>query len=346
MGNFEIFKLLDNIKQEDKEGPTFNKHSRVLIIDGLNLFLRNFATINLVNETGVHIGGLGGFLRSLGSLINQIKPTSAYIVFDGVGASTNRKNLLPEYKSNRHINRVTNWDTFDDLEEENESKVDQISRLIHYLKCLPVDIISIDKVEADDIIAYISGHLSETHDSKVYIVSADKDFIQLVNKNIIVYRPIEKVFYTPETVIEKFNIPAENFIIYKTLLGDASDVITGIKGLGEKKLIKLFPELYERVVTLEEIFEISEKKYKEHVIYSRIVFERNNLEKNYTLMNLKNPLLDDQEKEMLVEMTDSETRALNPKDFLRFYNEDGLGRIIKNVEFWIRDTFKVLNSFK
>jgi len=63
-------------------------------------------------------------------------------------------------------------------------------------------------------------------------------------------------------------------------------------------------------------------------------------------MNLKNPLLDDQEKEFLTELTKSETQVLNSKDFLSFYNEDGLGRIIKNVDFWIRDTFKVLNSFK
>ena len=346
MANLEIFKLLDGIQQEEKEGPTFDKHSRVLLIDGLNLFLRNFAVMGIVNESGVHVGGLGGFLRSLGSLINQIKPTSAYIVFDGIGSSTNRKNLLPEYKSNRNITRITNWDAFDNLEEENDSKIDQISRLIHYLKCLPVNIVSLDKVEADDIIAFLSGYLSESHDSKVYIVSADKDFIQLVNENVIVYRPIEKEFYTPDVVKDKFQLPAENFIIYKTLLGDASDVVTGIKGLGEKKLIKLFPELYERTVTLEEIFEISERKYKEHIIYSRIVFERDNLEKNYTIMNLKNPLLDDQEKEFLTELTKSETQVLNSKDFLSFYNEDGLGRIIKNVDFWIRDTFKVLNSFK
>jgi hypothetical protein len=63
-------------------------------------------------------------------------------------------------------------------------------------------------------------------------------------------------------------------------------------------------------------------------------------------MNLKNPLLDDQEKEFLTELTKSETQVLNSKDFLSFYNEDGLGRIIKNVDFWIRDTFKILNSFK
>jgi hypothetical protein len=79
MNHNEILRLLDNIQKDDtpKKG-TFNKHDNVLIIDGLNMFLRNFAVLNYVNQDGVHIGGLGGFLRSLGSLINNVKPTSIY----------------------------------------------------------------------------------------------------------------------------------------------------------------------------------------------------------------------------------------------------------------------------
>lgn len=107
MNTDELFKLLDNVNQEDKDEPTSNKHSRVVLVDGLNLFLRNFAVLNYINSDGVHIGGLGGFLRSLGFLINNIQPTSVYLVFDGIGSSNNRKNLLPEYKSGRHQTRVT-----------------------------------------------------------------------------------------------------------------------------------------------------------------------------------------------------------------------------------------------
>jgi 5'-3' exonuclease len=79
----ELLKILDNVSEEEKTS-TFTKESRILIIDGLNLFFRNFAVINLVNESGVHIGGLSGFLRSLGFLIKNIKPTSVYVVFEGV----------------------------------------------------------------------------------------------------------------------------------------------------------------------------------------------------------------------------------------------------------------------
>jgi len=190
----KFFKLLDGITQDSKE-PTFKVHDRVMIIDGLNLFLRNFSMVNFVNEEGVHVGGLGGFLKSLGSLIYTIKPTSVYITFDGKGSSTNRKNLIPEYKSGRNLTRLTNWDIFNNIEEENSAKIDQIVRLIHYLKCLPIKVMSMDKVEADDVIAF----LSQKFDHSI-IVSVDQDFLQLVDDKVEVYSPIRKKYYTKQAV--------------------------------------------------------------------------------------------------------------------------------------------------
>lgn len=320
-------------------------HDRVLLIDGLNLFFRNFAVINLMNESGSHVGGLGGFLRSLGTLINQIQPTSMYIIFDGMGSSTNRKNLHPEYKSGRNF-RITNWDMFQHLDDENEAKSDQIRRLIHYLECLPIKTVAIDKVEADDIIAYYSQYLPEKYNSKVYIVSNDKDFLQLINENIIVYRPTEKEFYNKNTIKNKFGVLAENFILYKTLLGDSSDKVPGIKGLGEKGLTKKYPELSNTQLTLEDIFNISANKHKEHEVYARVVLDRVRLENNFKIMNLSNPLISDEEKEFLEMIIEEDTPQLNVTEFMNYYNEDGLGRIIKNTEYWLNNTFKILNSFK
>ena len=344
MKNKELLKLLDNLVEE-QETPSSNRYDRVLLIDGLNLFFRNFAMMNIVNPQGVHVGGLGGFMRSLGSLINQIQPTSVFVVFDGMGSSTNRKNLLPEYKSGRNLARITNWEVFEDLEDEDDAKITQIVRIAHYLKCLPVKTVAIDKAEADDIIAYYSDILPKKYSSKCFIVSSDKDFIQLINDDVIVYRPIEREYYTKSTVEEKFGVLADNFILYKMLLGDNSDKIPGVKGLGAKGLMKKFPELAERVLTLDELFEIAEQKHKEHVVYARIAFERDRLEQNYKIMNLKKPLLDDNDKEFLEAFAEDDTLVLNTEAFLRFYHDDGLGHLIKNVEFWVNDTFKVLNSF-
>ena len=340
----DLLKLLNKISENTNQAED-RQYDRVILIDGLNMFLRNFAVINYMNEAGNHVGGLGGFLRSLGFLINQIQPTSVYIVFDGVGSSINRKNLLPEYKSGRNLVRV-NSKVFDDIEEEQDAKIDQVRRLTHYLRCLPVSTISIDKVEADDIIAYYSDYLPETYDSKVYIVSNDKDYLQLINENVIVYRPADKEFFTRETIKSKFGVLAENFIIYKTLLGDNSDKIPGVKGLGEKGVFKRFPELKDRVIDLEDLFDLCALKHKEHNIYSQIIFSRNNLERNYKLMDLKNPLLDDEEKAYLREITKQPIPELNSEGFLRLYNEDGLSKTIKNTDYWLRETFKVLNSFK
>jgi DNA polymerase-1 len=330
--------MLDNIKEHDN--IKVDRHDRVLVIDGLNMFFRNFAVVKFINNEGTHIGGLSGFLRSLGALIKTIHPTSVYVIFDGVGSTVNRKNLLPEYKENRHISRITNWDIFENLEDEHNSQIDQITRLIHYLKCLPIKTIALDRSEADDVISYISTKLSNEYNSKVFIVSNDKDFIQLVNSNISVYRPSEKDFYNSETVIDKFGIPSENFILYKVLLGDNSDKIKGIKGMGEKALIKRFPEIKTQILTLDDILRISEERLKEHVIYARILSDIPNLRRNFQIMNLHNPMIDDNGKKDLDELILDNTPSLDIPQFLEYYEMDGLRNAIKNIEYWIENTFK------
>jgi len=339
----DLLKLLDNL---DEQGEETVEGERILMIDGLNLFFRNFAMLNAVNPDGVHVGGLGGFFRSLGALIRQIDPTSVYVVFDGAGSANNRKNLLPEYKSGRNLQRITNWEVFDDLDDEDDAKVDQIVRIIQYLKTLPVKTVSIDKVEADDIIAYLSTILPKQEKDKVFIVSSDKDFLQLVNKNVIVYRPMEKEFYTEETIKEKFNMSPSNFIIYKTLMGDNSDKVKGVKGLGEKKLYKLFPELQDRDLDLDDVYNICEGKFKEHVIYARIIQDIEALEKNYKIMDLSNPMLDKNDKNYLNQVVKSKELNYIPNQFIAFYNEDKLGGMIRNLEFWIKDVFEKLSYNK
>ena len=86
---------------------------------------------------------------------------------------------------------------------KHDSKVDQIVRVIQYLKTLPVKTIIVDKVEADDIIAYLSSKVINQREDRSFIVSSDKDFLQLINENIVVYRPMEKKYYTKEIMEKK-----------------------------------------------------------------------------------------------------------------------------------------------
>jgi DNA polymerase-1 len=344
MKHKELFNLLDSV-QEGQESPTAKVHDKVLILDGLNLFFRNFAMMNMVNPDGVHIGGLGGFFRSLGAMIRQTNPTSVYVVFDGAGSTSNRKNLLSEYKGTRNLQRITNWDAFDNIEEEHDSKIDQIVRIIQYLKLLPVKTTILDKVEADDIIAVLAEKLVKNHDSTCFIVSSDKDFLQLVTDKIIVYRPMEKEYYTPKVVEEKFGLLPHNFILHKTLLGDNSDNIKGIKGLGAKGIFKKFPELKTQELTLQDIFDISARKFKDHIVYSRIIQEQSRIETNYKVMDLSTPLIDERGKEYINKLIDEDFPDLNSEMFISLYNEDKLGGMIRNLEYWLRDIFEPLKLY-
>ena len=152
--------LLDEIEEEHKQSTekSLDKNSRVLIIDGLNTFIRAFSANPSINDDGVHVGGIIGFLKSIRYAISKLKPTRCIIVFDGKNGTKKRKKLYPEYKSQRKVrhrfNRNVDWST-SPVDEEYSMKM-QLSRLIKYLDQLPISILSIDNVEADDVIAYIS----------------------------------------------------------------------------------------------------------------------------------------------------------------------------------------------
>lgn len=341
MNNKDLLKLLDGIQEDEK--TILKDENRVLIIDGLNLFLRNFAVLNYINQQGTHVGGLGGFIRSLGSLVKQIQPTAVYIVFDGIGSSLNRKSLIPEYKSGRNVNRI-NANIFEHLDDENESKADQIGRLIQYLRCLPIKILSIDKVEADDIIAFLSVEMTKNEKTKAFIVSSDKDFLQLVDEHITVYAAMEKEFYTPKKVKEKYGIESYNFLTYKILMGDGSDKIPGIKGLGPKKLPKMFPQLFEdKSCTLDDIFDIAKENYEKHDVYCRIIMDFEKLKDSRKVMDLENPILDSKEKDFILNSIKEPAFKLDIPTFIKLYNQDGLGNILKNIEFWLRDNWSVID---
>jgi len=337
MDKKDLLKLLTNTKEND----TDMSGRRILLLDGLNLFFRNFAMLNMVNPDGVHVGGLGGFFRSLGAMIRQTNPTEVYVVFDGVGSTTNRKNIIPEYKSGRNVTRV-NWEVFDDIEEEDTSKIEQIVRIIHYLKTLPVKTLSLNKAEADDIIAYLSTTLPKQPEDKVFIVSSDKDFLQLISNQVIVYRPIEKKYYTEDVFRSKYKISPKNFILYKTLLGDQSDKIKGVKGLGEKGLLKKFPELKENIISFDDLLKICENKFKDHVVYARVLLAVSDLEKSYKVMDLSNPMLDENDKKYLDRIVDADDLNYLPKEFISLYNEDKLGGMIRNLDYWLDENFKKL----
>jgi hypothetical protein len=98
-------------------------------------------------------------------------------------------------------------------------------------------------------------------------------------------------------------------------------------------------------LTLQDILDISEAKLKENIIYARILDMQDQLEKNYQIMNLHNPMLDDIEKEFLDALIEHQLPELDIVEFLKYYHEDGLKHLIKNIDYWIQNTFKDLISY-
>lgn len=339
----KVYKDILNNLHEDSTLEPLHLNSRVLLVDSMNTFLRSFSIINMVNPQGNHIGGLVGFLKSLGYAIKLIKPTRVILVFDGQGNITNRRNTYSDYKANRQIKRVTKFKVFSSLEEESESIADQMMRLLDYLKTLPINISIIDKIEADDTIAYLSQQLKDD----VVIYSADQDFLQLVNDKVTVYSPIKKKFYKPNDVYTQYGLPPENFLTMKCLMGDKSDNLPGVKGLGPKKLFKLFPELAEKsTYTLQEAYKKATNKVDEHQLYGNIHLFKRQLEINHQLMSLKDIELLEQDQKELDELIVSNPFNFNKVKFLKMYEEDLLGRSIPNVEFWLSEVFSYLHRYK
>ena len=334
--------ILDNLHEGSDMEP-LQLNSRVLLIDSMNTFLRSFAIIPAINPQGNHIGGLVGFMKSLGYAIKLIQPTRVILVFDGQGNITNRRNTYSDYKANRQIKRITNFNVFSTLEEESDSVSTQMLRLLDYLKTLPVNISIIDKIEADDTIAYLSQKLKDD----VIIYSADQDFLQLVNKRITVYSPIKKKFYRPQDVYDQYGLYPQNFITMKCLMGDKSDNLPGVKGLGPKKLMKYFPELASnKKFTLNEAYNKATEKVEEHGIYGNVHLFKKQLEINYELMSLEDIELLEKDQQELDELIDTAPYNFKKNKFLEMYEKDLLGRGIPNTEFWLSEVFSYLQNYK
>lgn len=331
------------IKNLSKKPPrTRNDH--ILVIDSLNTFMRNFVTVKTMNTRTQHVGGLVGFLRSLGLLVRTINPTRVICVFDGLGGSMARKNMDSNYKSQRNLSRITKWGMYEDLQEEQESMSAQISRLFEYLETLPVEVVMEEKVEADDVIAYIAeGFSRKAH--KVTIVSTDRDFFQILKDNIEIYNPISKQTFTKDNAKAQIGTNPENYLIMKALVGDASDNLKGVQGLGAKSLIKYFPIINERKITLQDIYTLAEQKLGTKKVYAKVIDDWEVVKSNYNIMNLEDFLLDESQRRSIVEQLRNNTMQLSMGGFSHLLEQDFIEGITTNTDSWLYE-FKYLSALQ
>jgi len=333
-------KLLNNLK----ETPPRELNDHILVIDAMNMLIRSFSLLKAMNPSGHHIGGLVGFMRSLGYVTRIFDPTRVVVVWDGKGGSTNRKNIDPNYKAQRATSRITHWGLYDTKAEEQEALIGQLYRTQDYLECLPIQQIMLEKLEADDIIAYLAKQAS-SNNKKVTIVSSDKDFLQLVNDNIEVYAPVKKKTFTETNIQEELKVLPRNYNIVKALTGDNSDNLAGVKGLGIKTIIKEFPDLVSKLTDLEYVFSICEEKMEDKKIFPKIIHNWDRVETNFELMDLHETSLDINEKNHILDIIKSDIPDLQTGAFLHLLDQDKIEGITKNTEGWL-ENFRGLTVLK
>jgi 5'-3' exonuclease len=342
--------LLKQVREDhENQNLSLDKDSKVLIVDGLNSFIRVFSAVPLVNDDGDHIGGYVGFMRSIAAVIRQFKPTRCIIVFDGKGGSARRKKMHSGYKEGRTMS--TRFNRREDVgeqsvEKEIESMRTQMGKLSEYLQCLPITLISIDNIEADDAIAYLATDVFRPKGSEVIIMSDDKDFIQLIDAKTSVWRPVEKKYYTPKEVVDRFGIPSHNFIHYKIFMGDGSDNIKGINGIGIKTLQSKFPLLLEdKIASIEDVLEYCKVRKDEHKVYKTVLDNESVMRLNWRLMSLEELEIGANFKLMIIDMANRPISVLNMYLFKKMFMLDKLYSVIPNVDSWLNTSFNSLAAF-
>lgn len=225
----------------------------IVIVDGMNCFIRHFAVNESVTTSGEPCGGVVGFIRFLYWITNNLVPSKLYVVWEQGGGSPRRKKIFPEYKANRMklksdfvgINKdpkalpSKRW-----IMDDTENKKKQTLQLVDACKNLPVCQLYVSDCECDDVIAYLVKQKFANETTRKIVVSNDKDFYQLLgDKRVMIYDPATKVFVDHDNVTKKFGIAPRNFALARTLTGDSSDNIPGVPGVAFKTVIKRFTEL-------------------------------------------------------------------------------------------------------
>ena len=214
--------------------------NRVLIIDALNVFMRHYAAHPAMSDNGEQIGGIVGFYYNLVNMIEKCKPESVIVVWEG-GGSKRKRDLYKDYKSGRKPAKMNRYYDQEEIPDTYKNRNYQVSTLVSLISNLPICQMYIEDAEADDAIGYICNY--KLKNKNKVIVTGDHDYYQLVGKDCIIYSPNSKTFIDADKVIERYGVHPSNFCLAKSIVGDKSDNIPGVPGVGFKKLSKEYSEL-------------------------------------------------------------------------------------------------------
>ncbi len=190
-----------------------------ILVDGSSYLFRAYhAAPNFTNGDGQPTGAVYGVINMLRSLLKQFETDRVAVIFDAKG-KTFRNDMYPEYKANRPP-----------MPDDLRCQIEPLHKLI---KAMGLPLLSISGVEADDVIGTLASQASKAG-IPVLISTGDKDMAQLVDENVTLINTMTNVIMGPEGVEEKFGVPPELIIDYLALMGDTSDNIPGVPGIGDK----------------------------------------------------------------------------------------------------------------
>lgn len=310
--------------------------TKTLLVDGNNLFKIGFHGVRDLYSNGDHLGGIYYFINILRRFLEEHNHDKVVVFWDS--NSSIRKSIYPRYKANRRQ---------DMNEDKYQSYLNQQARVKEYLEEIFVRQVEMINNEADDLIAY---YCKVATNEEIIIFSADKDLTQLITENISIYSPISKQYFKngDNIIINKVEIPHYNVLLCKIFTGDKSDNIDGIEGLGEKTLIKYFPQMQEKPCTIEELLDsarnIPQKKpikTLSNILTGKTkstILGEEFYNTNKKIVDLSNPLITDDGKTLVEQIY---TDTIDPtnrgyKNLMRMMMEDGLFKYLpKDDEAWV-----------
>ena len=314
---------------------------RLLIIDGQNMFIRNYVMSPQLDINGSPIGGLTGFMRSLQKEVRRAKPDRVAICWEGPGGSQKRREKNKNYKLGRKAPRLNREYTFATPEEARENKYSQLVKLTEYLDNLPILQLSLENVEADDIIAWLC-HCNEYAEWQKLIISNDKDFIQLCDDKTVLVRPgkNEEVL-NKNNILEQYSIHPRNFAWARAITGDKSDNLDGVKGLGLATVAKRFSFLSEnKDYTLKDILTHAKNNNSKIKAYQNVLDSEEIIASNYEIMQLYTSTISSQGVNKLKYAIKNDGVNLNRSEIRKMLLKDGIGTL--NID----DLMLILNSHK
>ena len=305
------------------------KYTNTLLVDGDSLLKTAYYGAKDLYYKENHIGGIFQFLTMLRKCLNEYRYDKVFIFWDGRFSGRLRYDIYKDYKANR------DKDFYTPLEPSDPELFIQKERVKQYAEELFIRQFQDEIIEADDAIGHYCNNIKE--DEKVVILSNDRDMCQLIGKSVGVYVINLRKIVSDNNYKDYFSHHHSNLKLIKIIAGDNSDNIKGIKGVNEKTLLKYFPELSIRSLTLEDIIskiEVLQKERKNRLktldnILNKVsvgVQGENIFEINEKIINLQSPLLTETSVIELDSLFDTsiDPEDRNTKNVIKMMLEDGL----------------------